>query len=129
MRNNFVRFYRVLDHDTTVTEVSAHDLKATPLRLYKKGIPVYDKAERPDHELYFQYSLLPHAERFYGYTSKVQAMEKAKQGAVTYINAMLADIEGGIARLKAYRSAHYHDLNTTLLDANIRKLEKEINLK
>ncbi|UEG54067.1 hypothetical protein LLH06_03665 [Mucilaginibacter daejeonensis] len=129
MRNNFVKFYRVLHHDTTVTEVPAHDLKVTSLRVNEKGLPLHHEPERLVNEVYAQYSLLPVAERFYGYTSKVKAMEKAKQGALAYINGMLAEIEGGITRLKAYRSAHYDDLNTTLLDANIRKLEKEINLK
>jgi len=72
-----------------------------------------------------QYSLPPDDDMFYGYTDKVTAMEKAKSGALKYINHMIKEVEQGIKKLVQYRNDHYKDLNANLLDANIRKLKKK----
>jgi hypothetical protein len=61
----------------------------------------------------FQYSLPLDDSMFYGYTDKVTAMEKAKYGALKYINHMIREVEQGIKKLVQYRNDHYEDLNST----------------
>lgn len=56
-------------------------------------------------------------------------MEKAKAGALSYINKMITEVEQGIKKLVQYRNDHYEDLNSNLLDVNIRRLEKEMFIK
>ena len=43
---------------------------------------------------------------FYGYMDKVTAMEKAKAGALSYINKMITEVEQGIKKLVQYRNDH-----------------------
>jgi hypothetical protein len=66
---------------------------------------------------------------FYGYLDKAVAMEKAKAGALAYINQMVKEVEKGIKKLEQYRDDHYHDLNINLLDANINRIKKQMNIK
>lgn len=64
---------------------------------------------------------------FYGFYSRVHAMEYAKSSALKYIDLLIADGANSLETLKAYREKNYEDLNFNLIDANIRKVEKEIN--
>ncbi len=130
MKNNhFFKYYCVYKNDTTVTEVSVNDFKPVLHRLFKRGLPVTGFMDGLGQMPSFQYSLPPDDDMFYGYTDKVTAMEKAKYGALNYINNMIKEVEQGIKKLVQYRNDHYEDLNVNLLDANIRKLKKEMFIK
>jgi hypothetical protein len=130
MKNNhFIKYYRVYKNDTAVTEVSANDFKPVLRRRFKRGLPVIGLMDVLCQMPGFQYSLPPDDDMFYGYTDKVTAMEKAKSGALKYINHMIKEVEQGIKKLVQYRNDHYEDLNVNLLDANIRKLKKEMFIK
>ncbi len=123
------KYYRVFKNQTTVTVKSANDFKpvngfdlAASLMLNKNI-----DGQSPSLDAGF---VLPEDElMFYAYTTRVRAMEMAKSGALSYINKMIAEVELGIKRLKDYRSQHYQDLNINLIDANIRKLEREMHIK
>ncbi|WP_295772828.1 hypothetical protein [uncultured Mucilaginibacter sp.] len=129
LRNSFFKYYRVFKNDTIVTEVSANNFMRVPPVQFKRGLPIGEPIDVLISIPYFKYSLPTDENMFYGYLTKAKAMEKAKSGALIYINAMIADVEQSIAKLKAYRVSHYEDLNINLLDANIRRLEKLMNIK
>jgi len=129
LRDSFVKYYRVFKNDTTVTEISANDFKPVARVQFKRVMPIGFPVDVLISIPYFQYSLPANGAMYYGYLSKVKAMEKAKAGALLYINTMIADVEQGIEKLKAYRMHHYTDLNTNLLDASIRRVEKQMNIK
>jgi hypothetical protein len=129
-QSNYTRYFRVNMHDTAVTEVSTNDFKPV------KGNPAVRRISRvgdfkdrlciiPDNP----YSLPAEESMFYGYMTQVHAMEKAKAGAQRYISQLTHQAEASIDKLKQYRMAHYQDLSSTLLEANIRRLEKELNIK
>lgn len=126
---NFTSYYRVFKNDTDVTKISVNDFKPVKQRRSVRrsfnGHPVDVLCSIPKNP----YSLPADKDMFYGYVSRSRAMEKAKAGAQSYISHMIKEIECGLAKLKEYRAAHYEDLNITLLDANIRRLEKEMNIK
>ena len=69
------------------------------------------------------FKLPPDDAMFTGYADKAHAMEMAKAGALKYIDVLISEGSKGIEKLKQYREDHYEDLNTNLLDANIRKAE------
>jgi hypothetical protein len=129
MKNNFIKYYRVFKNDTAVTEVSVNDFKPVfgkrNLVALLVGAPVDVLCTIP----HVQYSLLADDSMFYGYLNKFRAMEKAKEGALAYINQMIEDVEVGMKKLAKYRHDHYSDLNVSLLDANIRRIKKEIDNK
>jgi len=129
LRNSFIKYYRVFKNDTAVTEISANDFKPVTKVQFKGGMPVGFPVDVLISIPYFQYSLPADGAMYYGYLNKITAMEKAKAGALVYINTMIADIEKGIEKLKAYRVSHYEDLNTNLLDARIRRVEQQMNIK
>jgi len=56
-------------------------------------------------------------------------MVKAKAGALNHMNHIIKEIEAGIRKLVQYRNDHYEDLNVNLLDANIQRIKKEMNMK
>jgi hypothetical protein len=66
---------------------------------------------------------------YYGYIDRATAMEKAKSGALSYINQMIGELDRGIQKLVKYRNDHYDDLNINLLDSNIQRLKREIYSK
>lgn len=123
------RYYRVFKNQTAVTEVSTNDFKPIELVQFKKGLPVNMRTDGQTSTLYFRFSLPDDTDMFYGYDTRVKAMEMAKAGALSHINNMIAAVVQGIQKLKDYRSQNHQDLNITLLDANIRKLEKEMHIK
>ncbi|RYY37487.1 MAG: hypothetical protein EOP46_02520 [Sphingobacteriaceae bacterium] len=128
-QHSFTKYYRVFKHDTHVTEISVNDFLPVAVHRFKKGWyidrPINELSGSPSHA----YSLPVDNEMFYGYTTKIKAMEKAKAGALSYINLMIDEVETGINKLKQYRNDHYEDLNINLTDVSIRRLEKEMNIK
>ena len=116
---SLTKFYRVYKNDTAVTEISVNDFKPHVALSFKRGIPVTAGG-------YFNYSLLPDESMYYGYPDRAEAMEKAKAGALAYIEVMMKDAQSAINKLVLYRHDHYTDLNVTLLDANIQKLKKQL---
>ncbi len=127
-KHNFTKYYRVYKNDTTVTEVSANDFIPLTTRHFKTGWvtgpPVDVLCAIPS-----PYYLPADNAMYYGYASKIKAMEMAKAGALRYINIMIKEVEQGINKLKQYRVDHYTDLTDTLMEANIRRLENEMNIK
>ncbi len=120
-RHNFTSYYRVYKNDTTVTEVSTNDFIPLTTRHFKAGLvtgpPVDVLCSIPSY-----YFLPVGNAMYYGYATKIKAMEMAKAGAIKHINVML---KAGLSRnteLMQYRCDHYTDLNVTLREANINTL-------
>lgn len=107
----YFKFYRVNQNDTTVIPTSCNNFKVAV-----KAHPTNNSA----------YCLLPEQERYYGYRDLVLAMEKAKEGALAYINRLINKGETGSAELLKYRVDHYEDLHVNLVDANIRRVEQNL---
>ena len=108
-----------------------------PLNTYYR---VYKVTERPKNDFRVQpvksglisalvLSLPSDDLMFYEYNDKIKAMEMAKSGALAYINTLINDALQAIGKLKKYRDEHYEDLNTNLVDSNIRRLEREMGVK
>ncbi|PTQ93954.1 hypothetical protein C8P68_10711 [Mucilaginibacter yixingensis] len=128
MSTVFYRYYRVFKNDTAVTEVPVNNFKPFIIRKFKRGLPTAFPVGGADMQQFY-YALPPDDSMFYGYLDKAHAMEKAKAGALVYIYQMIGEVELGIKKLTQYRDDHYEDLNINLLDAQIRKLKKDMNTK
>ncbi|QJD95492.1 hypothetical protein HH214_06190 [Mucilaginibacter robiniae] len=129
-KNSLFRYYRVFKNDTTVTEISTNNFKLLPALLSQRVFPVHSNIqEEVTHHVHSGYILPDDSEMFYGYASKTMAMRKAKAGALQHINRLIAEVTQGINKLKTHRALHYQDLNDTLLESNIRKLEREMYIK
>jgi hypothetical protein len=127
---HFLKYYRVFKNETAVTEVLTNDFIPVKKCQFKSGQPIDNLlTNRESPSMLFAYELPKDDMMFYGYISKTKAMEKAKAGALLHINKMIAEITLGIEKLKSYRNDHYQDLNVSLLDGNIRKLEQQMNIK
>ncbi|WP_129715896.1 hypothetical protein [Pedobacter sp. SYP-B3415] len=122
----FCIFYQVFLNDTAVSRISSNDFKQSVAFSNKISVPGPHKDALGRCTAY---SLPPAANMYYGYPTQVEAMEMAKAGALRHIDKLTAIAESGINALKAYRMEHYTDLNVTLVDANIRRLEKQLNIK
>lgn len=101
-RRKYYKYYQVFKHNTNIIEITVNDLK-----------PVNN---RPDGEL----TLAPEAKEYALFTDIGRAMEKAKAGALAYIEQLIARGEEGKDELLQYRMAHYEDLNVNLLEENIQ---------
>lgn len=112
---NFIcsKYFRVYLHQTSISEVPANDFKRTADYLKNSGSV---------------YSLPVESKIFSDYTSIIEAMERAKIGAISHIDRLIGKGEGGTEELYQYRNDHYNDLNFNLIDANIRKVESELKL-
>ncbi|GAB2695061.1 hypothetical protein GCM10027037_18360 [Mucilaginibacter koreensis] len=129
-QNNYNRYFRVFMYDTAVTEISTNDFKPVNHQLFVRRVSRADDFKDHLCQLSDSHYSLPVAEQmFYGYMTRIRALEKAKAGAQKYINELTRQAEASINQLKQYRMAHYQDLSSTLLEANIRRLEKELNIK
>ena len=124
-RNNYTRYFRVFKNDTAVTEIFANDFIPVLTRRLKHGLPVNTPVDALNA---IAYSLPPDDAMFYGYLKQAHAMQKAKDSALNYINFLIKEAGPGTKKLKQYREDHYYDLNVTLLDANIRRVENESNI-
>ena len=112
---SFNKYYRVYKNGTAVTERPKNDFKVQQVR---PGLAPALVLSLPSDDL-----------MFYEYNDKIKAMEKAKSGALAYINTLINDALQAIGKLKKYRDEHYEDLNTNLVDSNIRRLEREMGVK
>ncbi len=108
------KYYRVYDNETEVAEVSVNDFKPIVFRRLPSGEG---------------YTLSSVKQKFRDYINRAEAMEQAKEGALAYINQMIADAEQAIERLIKYRNDHHDDLNYNLLEVNIRKFKKQMYIK
>jgi len=117
-RKPYCKFYKVLKNDTSVTEVSTNDFKSFgPAYLKIKAACSLHSVGSP------AFSLRSDDEFFYGFLSRVVAMEHAKAGALAYIGQLIEQGEKSIALLLKYREDHYDDLNFNLTDRNIKNIE------
>ncbi|MET3981036.1 hypothetical protein ABIB62_003555 [Mucilaginibacter sp. UYP25] len=108
-QNLIKRYYRVRAGDTAVTTISLLTL------------PPYRASCSTD-----AYKLLAEDDRFVDFPDLVTALEKAKAGALAYINLLIREGEVALPELLKYRIDHYEDLNINLLEANIRQVEQQL---
>ena len=111
-KHTYYRYYRVMRHDTTIATISANDFK--PVRIRAKTSSSY-YILNPEYELYYQSANL------------VNAMKKAKAGALAYIDKLIGLGEQGLPELLKYRIEHYEDLHINLVDANIQQVEQQLS--
>ena len=117
-KKSYFRFHKVVKNDTAVKEVSTNDFKMfQPTLLKIKG------AIASHFEAYPTFFLPDDDAMFYGFLSRVKAMEFAKAGALKYISKLIDDGEKSYDLLIEYRATHYDDLNIHLTDRNIRRIE------
>lgn len=128
-QHNFIKYYRVFEHDTLVTEISSNDFKPVKSKQFKRGRLIDRPVNAIDLIPSHLYSLPTDGTMFYGYANKAQAMKMAKAGALKYIDVLIGQADSSAEKLKQYRNDHYDDLNVNLVDANIRKAENELNIK
>jgi hypothetical protein len=110
--HTYYRSYCVDRNDTGIKTIPANDFKPISSRLIERNNAVY--------------TLQPGYDRYYQTTSLVAAMEKAKEGALACIDALIDQGETGKPALLQYRIDHYEDLHVNLVDANIQLVEQEI---
>jgi hypothetical protein len=108
----FFKYFRVNKYDTAVSEVSVIRLK--PLKWHNGA------------GTSLSWGLPPDTEMFYGYTGLITALEKAKAGALQYINSLIQKGESGLPDLLKYRIDHYEDLWINLIDTNIKNVEENL---
>ena len=122
-RKAYFKFYKVLKNDTAVTEVLTNDFNISkPAYLKIKTACTLQSAAHS------AFSIPDDGFMFYGFLSRIKAMEFAKAHALKYIDKL---IEGGVMSyglLLKYREEHYEDLNINLTDRNIRKLEMDLGI-
>jgi len=106
------KYFRVYLHQTFVSEVRANDFKRTA-DVSKNLTPTY--------------SLPADVDMFSDYPGIVQAMERAKMGAISHINRLIGKTSEVTDELFQYRKDHYNDLNFNLIESNIRRIESELN--
>ncbi len=108
-QHNYSRYFRVFRDDTAVTEVSTNNfLPVNPKHIKLQGLA---------------YTLPINEPLFYGYLTRIKAMEMAKAGALAHINVLIDQGKAGEHALYQYRFDHYEDLTVNLVEANIQKLE------
>lgn len=111
----YFAYFRVMKHDTEVTRISCNNFKTSSGNVVDFAANVYH--------------LPPDADLFYGYPGLIEALEKAKDGAQTYIEELIEQGVKALPVLLQYRMDHYEDLGVNLVEANIRKLEAVLKLK
>ena len=104
-------YYLVFKNDTSVTLASAFSL-FSPSKITRGAL----------------YRLPPDDEVFYGYPDLVTALEKAKAGALAYIDELIRQGDKALPKLLQYRVDHYEDLNVNLVEDNIRRVEQELEV-
>jgi len=121
IRKPYLKFYKVFKNDTSVTGIFTNDFKPFKPTLVKikAACALHSKA----HPALF---ILNDEFMFYGFLSRIRAMEFAKAMALKYINKLIDSGEKGYQLLIKYREDHYDDLNINLTDRNIRKIEREL---
>jgi hypothetical protein len=111
----------VFKNDTSVAEVFTNDFKTfLPTHQKIKNARSLHSREHRAFSLPFEDSM------FYGFLSRIKAMEYIKAGALRYINKLIAEGLKSYDLLIKYRQDHYDDPNINLTDRIIRKLEWEL---
>lgn len=121
-KKNFTRYFRVYSKDTAVTEISANDFRPPKLKPVKKDWFIANTNDIYDAIASVVYSLPEGEPLFYGYTTRVRAMEMAKAGALRHINSLIDLGEAGEQQLLQYRTDHFEDLEVNLVYANIESV-------
>ncbi len=124
-QHNYTRYFRVFKRDTVVTEISTNDLSRRKLKAAGKNWLLGDTKIILCAIADVAYKLPADHALFYGYSTKVKAMEMAKAGALSYINHLIDEGASGTERLLQYRRDHYQDLNINLVEANIHQPEND----
>lgn len=106
-QHHYYRYYRVNKNDTALQAFSTNDFRLRPAVI--TGI--------------INYSLLPGWEGYDQYADIGQAMEKAKAGALNYIEHLITGGEASLPKLLQYRMDHYEDLHINLVYNNIQQVE------
>jgi hypothetical protein len=119
-KSNYIKYFRVFQNDTVVTEVSTNDFRPLKLTPFQKDWLIGRTKNVLCSIASVKYALLANSTFFYGYSSRAKAMEMAKIGAMNYINNLIKQGEAGRETLAQYRFDHYQDLHVNLLEANIR---------
>ena len=109
----FFKYYRVYKNCADVSEVSANDFTGPRSKDDMSLPPCYHLP--PDNMMYYEYNGL------------VLAMQRAKAGALKYIDSLIKEGEEGISKLIRYRMENYENLNFLLIESNIRRIEKNLN--
>jgi hypothetical protein len=121
-KQSYFKFYKVLKNETSVTEVSTNDFKSFGHTYFKiKTACSLHSTECP------AFSIRNDDDIFYGFLSRVNAMEYAKAGALAYIGKLIEEGEKSNDLLLKYREDHYDDLNFNLTDRNIKNIELALN--
>jgi len=110
--HTYYRSYRVDKNDAGIKIITANNFSPNRSLLIDRTNAVY--------------KLQPGYDQYYQTTSLVAAMEKAKEGALACIEALIDQGEIGKSALLQYRIDHYEDLHVNLVDANIQLVEQEI---
>lgn len=104
----YYRYFQVDQNDTTIRVISANNFKPN--------------GSRPSGALRLQ----PGIRHFWLSTDIGRTMKRAKANAQACIEALIARGEEGRPELLQYRIDHYEDLNINLVEANIEKVEREM---
>ena len=107
-QHHYYRYYRVNKNDTALQAFSVNDLQPRP------GVMRGNS----------NYSLLPGWEGYDQYADIGQAMERAKAGALDYIERLITEGETSLPKLLQYRMDHYEDLHINLVYSNIQLVEE-----
>jgi hypothetical protein len=118
IRKPYLKFYKVFKNGTSVTEAFTNNFESFKPTLTK--IKAACASHSKEHPALF---ILEGEFMFYGFLSRIRAMEFAKAGALRYINKLIDSGKIGYKLLIKYREDHYEDLNINLTDRNIRKVE------
>jgi hypothetical protein len=121
IRKPYFKFYKVFKNETSVTGVFTNDFKRFKPTMIK--IKAACALHSKEHPALF---ILEDEFMFYGFLSRIRAMEFAKARALKYISKLIDSGEKGYQLLLKYREDHYEDLNINLTDRNIRKIELEL---
>ncbi|WP_270089910.1 hypothetical protein [Sphingobacterium sp. SYP-B4668] len=118
---NYIKYYRVYKNQTDVVIISANDFARSPWQSCSNEVQQEQPSTDVEH-----YTLNPNFYKFRDYTDIILAMERAKSGALCYINSLLSEATKIIITLKTFRADNYQNLNHNLLDRHIRQLEQNI---
>jgi len=119
--NSYIKYYRVYKNQTGVIAISANDFTRTHWQSCSNEIQQEHPSTDGNH-----YTLNPNIHKFRDYAHVILAMERAKAGALSYINALLTEANNIITTLRKYRADNYEHLNKDLIDSRIRQLEQDI---
>lgn len=125
-QQNYTRYFRVFKNDTVITEISTNDFLPLKLRPSGKNWLIGDTTEILGAIASICYQLVPLGIMFYGYRTRIEAINGAKSGALSHINSLIALGKAGEQELLQYRMDHYEDLNVNLVGNSSYKAEHNL---